>query len=102
MDINIGERITYLRTERGFSVNHLADRSGVSQSYLREIEMGHYTNPSVDILDAICDALGLSLREFFDPATGSEDAMDLLWEEIAQLSPGQRENLRMFLESIRV
>lgn len=102
MDINIGERITYLRNERGFSVNHLADMSGVSQSYLREIEMGHYTNPSVDILDAICDALGLSLREFFDPDTGSEDTKDLLWEEIAQLSPSQRENLRIFLESIRI
>ncbi len=102
MDINIGERITYLRTAKGFSVNHLSDMSGVSQSYLREIEMGHYTNPSVDILDAVCDALGLSLREFFDPNTGSEDTTDKLWEEISQLSPSQRENLRIFLESFRI
>ncbi len=101
MDINISERIAYLRTEKGFSVNHLADISGVSQSYLREIEMGNYKNPSVDILDAICDALGLSLREFFDPDIGTEDTGDLLRKEISQLSPSQRENLRAFLGSLR-
>ena len=43
MDINIAERITYFRNLRGFSVNYLANKAGVSQSYLREIEMGHYT-----------------------------------------------------------
>lgn len=45
MDINIGKRISNLRTSKGYSVNYLANQAGVSQSYLREIEMGHYENP---------------------------------------------------------
>lgn len=101
MEINIGERIAYFRTSRGFSVNYLANKAGVSQSYLREIEMGHYTNPSVDILDALCDTLGVSLKEFFDATAELRDAEDSLWEEISQLGPSQRENLRIFLKSIR-
>lgn len=105
MDINIGKRITYFRTARGFSVNYLANQSGVSQSYLREIEMGHYTNPSIDIIDALCDTLGISLREFFDQNTKLPDVEDSLLTEISQLvsqlDPLQRENLRIFLKSIR-
>lgn len=101
MDINIGRRISNLRTSKGYSVNYLANQAGVSQSYLREIEMGHYENPSIDILDALCGALGISLKEFFDVHTELQDSADLLLDEIAQLTPTQRDNLRLFLKSVR-
>ncbi len=101
MEINIGKRIAYFRTSRGYSVNYLANRAGVSQSYLREIEMGHYGNPSVDILDALCTSLGISLKEFFDTNAELRDAEDSLLEEISQLTPAQRDYLRVFLKSIR-
>ena len=100
MDINIGERITYFRTAKGFSVNYLANQSGVSQSYLREIEMGHYSNPSVDILDALCHTLGISLSEFFDIHTDLQNTDDSLLHEISLLTPTQRDNLRILLNSI--
>lgn len=101
MDINIGKRIAYFRTSRGYSVNRLANKAGVSQSYLREIEMGHYENPSVDILDALCSSLGISLKEFFDTNTELRDVEDSLLDEISQLTPNQRENLMIFLKSVR-
>ncbi len=101
MEINIGERISHLRTSRGYSVNYLANQAGVSQSYLREIEMGRYENPSIDILDALCGALGISLKEFFDTHTEPQDSKDLLLDEILQLTSSQRENLRIFLKSVR-
>lgn len=101
MDINIGKRISNLRTSKGYSVNYLANQAGVSQSYLREIEMDHYENPSIDILDALCGALGISLKEFFDVHTELQDSADLLLDEIAQLTPTQRDNLRLFLKSVR-
>lgn len=101
MEINIGERIAYFRTSKGFSVNHLANRSGISQSYLREIEMGRYTNPSVDVLDVLCNALGISLKEFFDVDTDLHDMNDCLLKEISKLTPEQREHLMLFLKSLQ-
>lgn len=101
MEVNIGERIAYFRKSRNFSVNYLANQAGVSQSYLREIELGNYKNPSVDILDALCNALGISLKEFFDTNAELKDTDDSLLKEIALLTPNQRENLRIFLNSIR-
>ncbi len=100
MEINIGKRITYLRTSKGFTVNYLANKSGISQSYLREIEMGRYSNPSVDVLDVLCNTLGISLKEFFDIDTEIHDMDDSLLKEIAQLTPEQRDLLRLFLKSI--
>ena len=101
MNINIGERIAYFRNQRGYSVNYLANQAGVSQSYLREIEMGHYENPSVDILDALCEALGISLSEFFDASKDITNIDSAFLKEIASLSPRQRDCLHEFLESMR-
>ena len=101
MEINIGERIAYFRTSKGFSVNSLANKAGISQSYLREIEMGRYSNPSVDILDVLCTTLGISLKEFFDTDTDLQNINDSLLKEIAQLTPEQRDHLTHFLKSIR-
>ncbi len=100
MDINIGKRIAYFRESRGFSINRLALQAGISQSYLREIEMGNYNNPSVDILDALCEALGISLKEFFDSNADLRATEDSLLNEISLLTPSQRETLRIFLQSI--
>lgn len=100
MKINIGERITYFRNARGYTVNYLANQSGISQSYLRELEMGTYKNPSVDILSNLCDILGISLSEFFSTEQLPEIDQSLL-EEVKQLSPAQREQLRQFLMAMR-
>lgn len=100
MEINIGKRIAYFRTSKGFTVNYLANISGISQSYLREIEMGRYSNPSADVLDVLCNTLGISLKEFFDTDTELQDMNDSLLKEIAQLTPEQRDLLRLFLKSI--
>ena len=100
MEMNIGERITHFRKLKSYSVNYLANQAGVSQSYLRELELGHYGNPSVDILEQLCWVLGISLREFFDDRPGESIADDALLKEISLLSPDQKERLRMFLHSL--
>lgn len=61
--MNVGKRITFFRTAKNYSVNKLATLSGISQSYLRDIELGN-KNPTIEILSYICEALNISLREF--------------------------------------
>ncbi|MBQ9121824.1 MAG: helix-turn-helix transcriptional regulator, partial [Clostridia bacterium] len=36
---DVGKRIRYFREQRGLTVNGLANMAGISQSYLREIEL---------------------------------------------------------------
>lgn len=92
--MEIGKRIEFFRTGKGYSVNKLANLAGVSQSYLREIEPGN-KNPTVEFLTVLCDTLGISLKEFFD-----DQPNDPLISKIYQLTPQQRKTLGDFLDTI--
>lgn len=62
--MEVGKRIVELRERKNISTNKLANLAGISQSYLRDIEMGK-KNPTVEMLSYICFALGISLQDFF-------------------------------------
>lgn len=62
--MDVGKRIVELRERKNISTNKLANLAGVSQSYLRDIEMGQ-KNPTVEILSYICFALDISMQDFF-------------------------------------
>lgn len=97
--MDISKRIAHFRTLKGYSVNKLATQSGVSQSYLRDIELGK-KNPTVEILSILCDALDISLKEFFDDQTQEDFSQDPLLAQIYHLSPNQRESLLSFLKTM--
>ena len=97
--MEINERITYFRCLKGYSVNKLANLSGISQSYLREVELGN-KNPTVEILSLLCDTLDISLKDFFDDQISGNFFNDPLIAKIYRLSPDQRKALLCFLETI--
>jgi transcriptional regulator with XRE-family HTH domain len=101
MEMNIGERISYFRSAKGYTVNKLANLAGVSQSYLRDIELGNNNNPGIDILECLCSAMGITLKEFFNVDSEPQFSHDPLMEELFKLTPAQRESLYLFLKSMR-
>ena len=58
---SIGERIKEQRSNKGLSLDKLSKLSGVSKTYLSEIESGVKSNPSADVLLKIATALDVSL-----------------------------------------
>lgn len=96
--MDIGKRITYFRTQKDYSTNKLAYLAGISQSYLREVELGN-KNPTVAFLTLVCDALDISLATFFQEENLPED-IDPLIKKIYQLTPDQRKTLLSFLNTI--
>lgn len=56
----LGQWIRKTRAEQGISQRALADRSGLSRSYVCDIERGRGAQPSVTTLDKLAAALGLS------------------------------------------
>ena len=93
--MDVAERIRVLREKAGYSQNHLAERAGVSQSHLRRVELGE-SKISVDNLQLICDALGVSLKEFFDYTAEQDDFS----EAISNLTTKQKYHLMEFLKSL--
>jgi len=92
--LDVGKRITFLREKKGITVNKLANLSGVSQSYLRDIELGK-KQPTVEYLEYICYGLDISLKDFFDTDNSSE-----LNGTLSKLTDKQRKKLQEFLETL--
>ncbi len=92
--IEIGKKIKMLRERKGWSQRQLATESGQSPSYLPELERGEKC-PTVEVLDNICFALGISLAEFF-----SEPVEIKKRDKLAELSPEQKQLFNDFLNSL--
>lgn len=104
----IGLTVRRLRQDREFTLQSLADQSGISKSYLGDIEKGR-KNPTTDVIEAIAQALGVPPRRllyhaaldeedpFFEPgqmtleADGDEDVETRELRQLARrLRPGDR------------
>lgn len=75
MDINglIGGRIRQLREARGWSLEALAERSGVSRSNISLIERGQ-SSPTATVLDRLGAGLGVTLASLFEPPATADAA----------------------------
>lgn len=65
MEIDIAGRIRTLREAAGLSTNKLSDMAGLSQSYVRKLE-NNESNPTIDSLAQLCDALNISIADFLN------------------------------------
>ena len=97
--MNTGDLIKQFRISKGYSVNKLANMSGISQSYLRDVELGN-KNTTVETLSYVCDALSISLADFFNVYCEQAPSTSSLLSEIYRLSPVQRELLEAFLHAM--
>lgn len=97
--MDIAARIKFFREQKGYTVNKLANLAGISQSYLRAVELGQ-KNPTVDLLSNLCWALDISLRDFFNDELLSDLKQDELLRQIYRLTDEQRKRLTSFLKSL--
>ncbi len=93
--MDVGARIKQLREKNKFSQNYLADIAGISQTHLRRVELGE-ADITVGHLQLVCDALGISLKDFFNISNEQEE----LSSAISNLTPKQRNLLLEFLKSL--
>ncbi|MDK1474528.1 XRE family transcriptional regulator [Streptomyces sp. 549] len=77
---SLARNLKRLRTERGFTLDALAARAGVSRGMLIQIEQAR-TNPSVGTVVKVADALGVSITGLLDHERG--EAVRLVPAELA-------------------
>jgi transcriptional regulator with XRE-family HTH domain len=64
-EVDVGERLRALRRLRRCTLRTVADRSGLSESFLSQVERGR-SSASIASLRRIADALGVSMADLFD------------------------------------
>lgn len=98
--MNVGNRITELHEAAGITTNRLANLCGLSQSFIRSVELGE-KRITVENLGFICDSLKISLKDFFDvPEETPVAEQEQLIRMIECLNVRQRESLMSFLKTI--
>lgn len=73
--MNVNGKLKSIRENKNISVNKLAVLSGVSQTGVREIELGN-KQPTIPTLEKLLDALGITLADFF-----SDDKLEFTYEQ---------------------
>ncbi|MDO4270888.1 MAG: helix-turn-helix transcriptional regulator [Eubacteriales bacterium] len=96
--MDVGTRIAMLRERRNLTTNRLANLCGLSQSFLRSVELGE-KGITVDNLELVCDALHISLHDFFNPGDGNT-VENHLHDFLISLTPDQRSLLSSLLTSL--
>ena len=103
----IVEKIQKLREEKGYSMCKLAKLSGISQTGYNHIEL-RKTDMNVQTLQKICDALEISMRDFFDESVehipDRQKVYLVSWmsqNERLQTSCVLEENLELVVKHIR-
>ena len=93
--MDVGKRIISLRERCGLTQNGLAERSGVSQTHLRRVELGQ-ADITIGHLQLLCDAMCISLQDFFTEESNSDEMAVAL----SKLSPKQKALLLKFIDSL--
>ena len=61
----LGEAVRRAREERGLSIRKLADRAGVTHSFIAKLEVGRFQTVSPDNLTALARALEIAPEDLF-------------------------------------
>lgn len=79
----VANRIKTLRESKKLSGNALANLAGVSPTYIYQLEQG-LKSPTVEYLSYICDALDISLSEFFFEDSSADSRSKKLLDELSE------------------
>lgn len=98
----LGERIKELRQEQDMTISELAERAGVAKSYLSSIERNKQTNPSIQFIEKVSEALGTSVNDILYTNEDIEITdLDKEWLEIvleAMESGVSKKDFKEYLE----
>lgn len=97
-----GERIKELRIQRGLTQERLALNAGITPAYLGLVERGK-KNATIAIIENICDALNVSLADFFSVYSASDSLKDIdlqIVSHLKTLSSDEKEIILQIIKSI--
>ena len=73
--MSVGERVKSLREQINLSISELAEKAGLTRSYVWQIEKGDNRNPSADALYRIARVLNVTVGELLEePVVVSDES----------------------------
>ena len=86
--VRIGRRLRELRRERGLTIPQVAERTGLTNGFLSQLERD-LSSASLSSLARICEALGVRIGDVTDPIpVGEDEVFELPGQTHVLLTPG--------------
>ncbi|KAA9000968.1 helix-turn-helix domain-containing protein [Paenibacillus spiritus] len=100
MPDNIGQNIQQLRLEKGLSLSELAGKADVAKSYLSNVERNIQSNPSIQFIEKIAEALDVSVQSLLygNLSDSEEEPLDADWFRLIQEAMSSGVSKREFKE----
>lgn len=102
--MSIGKNIKKTRKKQELTQKSLAERANISRSYLADVENDRY-NPSIDVLNKIAKALGVTGQQLLkdnidekDDIDKMEEDLQILFNKIQKISSKDRKKLLQLIE----
>lgn len=90
--IRVSQQIRELRKSQGLTVEQLANKSGLSKAFISRLE-NFRVNPSLNALNRITAALGISMSAFFNE---NASAPSVIFGQLGEGEPIDRDNAGAF------
>jgi transcriptional regulator with XRE-family HTH domain len=87
----LGENVRFRRQGKGWTLNDLAEKSGISKAYISDLENGSAGKPNIQYVFAIANALGVTLDELLDNAASRQVDSPRKKRPADDLPPGLKE-----------
>lgn len=87
----LGENVRFRRQGKGWTLNDLAEKSGISKAYISDLENGAAGKPNIQYVFAIASALGVTLDELLDNAAPRQIPASRKKRLAEDLPPGLKE-----------
>ncbi len=98
-ELFLRNRIATLRTNKNISARELSLRLGQSEGYINAIENGK-SNPSVQMLEYICEELDVSLSDFYDSENNYPDIINSIITEAKKLDKKSLESILAVMKNM--
>jgi len=100
----LAAKLKELRLKKGMSLQELGDAVGASKAHIWDLEQKRATNPTVELLTKLSNALGTSIADLVgeDPASPDDEPEVLaMWRNLKALSDEDRETIKIMMDRLR-
>jgi transcriptional regulator with XRE-family HTH domain len=100
----LSEKLRALRKAKGLTLDKLAEKSGLSKSYIWELENRESQRPSAEKLTALADVLGVTVSYFIEEDVREPEEKhrdEAFFRNYQKLDTESKEHLRKILETFK-
>jgi len=84
----LGHTVRFLRQGKGWTLNHLAEKCGVSKAYISDLENGAAGKPNIQYVFSIATTLGVTLDQLLNDAAPKPTDRSRRKNAAQELPPG--------------